>query len=152
MSDFENEFKTKLQTERTQFEGKKLELEMHMREIEMQHQLRERERELKRKRQITILEKDDVRSQSTNARDKSPFNWISKRRDVSECANAMNETQTPTRPKTRFDVSPERSGDSHYSRYLSSRDRSASVEDRDVLHKVIFALTLDIPAVAFYQS
>ena len=48
----------------------------------------------------------------------------------------MSETQTPNRSKTRFDVSPERSEDRHDSRYLKCRDRSASVKDRDVLHKV----------------
>ena len=136
MGDLEKEFDTKLQLERIQFERKKLEREMQMKNLEMQRQLRERERELERKLQITTLEKDDILSQSTKARDNSPFNWISKKRDVSEWANKLSETQTPTRPKTRFDVSLERSEDRHYSRYLNSRDRSASVEDRDVLHRV----------------
>ena len=48
----------------------------------------------------------------------------------------MSATQTPTGAKTRFDVSSEQSEDRHCSQYLNSRDRSASVEDRDVLHKV----------------
>ena len=60
----------------------------------------------------------------------------SQKKRCPEWANTMSETQTPTRPKTRFDVSPERSEDRHYSRYLNSRDRSATVGDRDVLHKV----------------
>ena len=48
----------------------------------------------------------------------------------------MSETQATTRLKTRFDVSSEQSEDMHCSQHLNSRDRSASVEDRDVLHKV----------------
>ena len=104
MMDFENDFETKLQIKKTQSKRKKLDLETQMKELEMQHQLREKEPELEHKSQITILEKDDVRSQSTKARDKSPFNWISRKRDVSEWANTISETQTPTRPKTRFDV------------------------------------------------
>ena len=80
MRDFENELETKLQPERTKIERKEFELELHMNKLEMQHQLLGRKREHERKLQITTLEKDDVRSQSTNSRDKSPFNWISKRK------------------------------------------------------------------------
>ena len=131
MRDFENEFETKLQLERTQFERKKLELEMQMKEIEMQHQLRQKERELERHLQRTALEKDDLRSQSTKARDKSPFNWTPKGRDVSEWATSMNDTRTPIRPRARFDVSPERNKHRHYPWYPNSRERSATVEERD---------------------
>ena len=52
---------------------------MQMKELEMQHQLRQKERDLERQLQRTALEKDDLRSQSTKARDKSPFNWTPKR-------------------------------------------------------------------------
>ena len=48
----------------------------------------------------------------------------------------MSETQTPSLPKTRFDVSPELSEVRHYLRYLNSRDCSASGEDIVVLQKV----------------
>ena len=98
MKEFEIEFETKLQIERAQFDRKRLELEMQMKELEMQ--MKELEKEL--------------RSQSTKARDKSPFNWTSKRRDVSEWANLTNETRTPIRPRARFDVSPERNKHRHY--------------------------------------
>ena len=67
MKKFEIEFETKLR--------KRLDLEMQMKELEMQHQLREKERDLERQLQRTALEKDDLRSQSTKARDKSSFNW-----------------------------------------------------------------------------
>ena len=61
--------------------------------------------------QRTALEKDDLRSQPNKARDKSPFNWTPKRRDVSEWANSMNDTRTPILPR---------------------RERSASVEEGDI--------------------
>ena len=82
----------------------------------MQHQLREREQDLERKLRIKLLEKDDVHSQTAKARDRSPFTWISKGIDISECAKTMSETQTPTQPKTIL--------------------MSARVEDKDVLNKV----------------
>ena len=41
---------------------------------ETKHQLLEEERELERKVKRTALENYDARSQSTGARDKSPFN------------------------------------------------------------------------------
>ena len=78
------------------------------------------------------MEKDDLRSQSTKARDKSPFNWTPKGRDVSEWANSMNDTQTPIRPRARFDVSAERNKHRHYPWCPNSRERSASVEERDI--------------------
>ena len=82
--------------------------------------------------QRTALEKDDLRSQTTKARDKSPFNWTPKGTDVSEWANSMNDTRTPIRPRTRFDVSLERNKHRHYPWYPNSRERSASVEEWDI--------------------
>ena len=78
MKDFEIEFERKLQVERTQFDRKRLELEIQMKELEMQHQLRQKQRDLERQLQRTALEKDDLSSQSTKARDNSPFNWTPK--------------------------------------------------------------------------
>ena len=132
MKEFEIEFEAKLQIERAQFDRKRLDLEMQMKELEMQHQLREKEQDLDRQLQKTALEKDDFRSQSTKARDKSPFNWTPKRRDVSEWANSMNDTRTPIRPRARFDVSPERNKQRHYPWYPNSRECSVSVEGRDI--------------------
>ena len=131
MKEFEIEFERKLQIERAQFHRKRLQLEMQMKELEMQHQLRQKERDLERQLQRTALEKDDLRSQSNKARDKSPFNWTPKGRDVSEWANSMNDTRTPIRPRAHFDVSPERKKHRHYPWYPNSRERSASVEERD---------------------
>ena len=74
MKEFEIEFERKLQIERAQFDRKRLELELQMKELEMQHQLRQKERDLERQLQRTALEKDDLRSQSTKGREKSPFN------------------------------------------------------------------------------
>ena len=132
IKEFEIEFERKLQIERAQFDRKRLDLEMQMKELEMQHQLREKERDLERQLQKTALEKDDFRSQSTKARDKSPFNWTPKGRDVSEWANSMNDTRTPIRPRARFDVSPERNKQRHYPWYPNSRERSVSAEVRDI--------------------
>ena len=132
MKEFEIEFEAKLQIERAQFDRKRLDLEMQMKKLEMQHRLREKERDLERQLQKSALEKDDFRSQSTKARDKSPFNWTPKGRDVSEWANSMNDTRTPIRPRARFDVSPERNKQRHYPWYPNSRERSVSVEGRDI--------------------
>ena len=104
---------------------------MQMKELEMQHQLRQKEGDLERQWQRTALEKDDLRSQSTKAYDKSPFNWTPKGRDVSEWANSMNDTRTPIRPRARLDVSPEWNKHRHYPLYQNSRERSASVEEQD---------------------
>ena len=132
MKECETEFETKLQIERLQFDRKNLELEMQMKELEMQHQLWDKERDLESQLQKTALEKDDLRSQSTKARDKSPFNWTPKGKDVSEWANSMNDTRAPIRTGARFDVSPERNEHRHYPWYSNSRKRSASVEERDI--------------------
>ena len=121
-----------MQIERAQFDRKRLYPEMQMKELEMQHQLRQKERDLKRQLQRIALEKDDLRSQSTKARDKSPFNWTPKGRDVSEWANSMNGKQTPIRKRARFDVSPERNKHRHYPWYPNSRERSVSAEELDL--------------------
>ena len=80
----------------------------------------------------TALENDDGRSQSTGARDKSPFNWTPKERDISDWASRIDNLTTPERSTARFEVTPEVNRHSHFSRYRSSRDRSSSVDDRDV--------------------
>ena len=74
MKKFDVEIKTKMRLEQARFERRRLELEMQMKELETKHQLLEEERELERKVKRTALENDDARSQSTGARDKSPFN------------------------------------------------------------------------------
>ena len=80
----------------------------------------------------TALENDNARSQSTSARDKSPFNWTPKKRDVSDWASRIDNLVTSDRSTARFEVTPEVNRQSHFSRYRSSQDRSSSVEDRDV--------------------
>ena len=121
------EFKTKMQLEQA-----RLELEMQMKELETKHQLLEEERELERKVKRTALENDGTRSQTTSAREKSPFNWTPKRRDVSDWASRIDNLLTPDRSTARFEVTPEVNRQSHFSRYRSSRDRSSSFEDRNV--------------------
>ena len=44
----------------------------------------------------------------------------------------MNNTRTPIRPRARFDVSRKRNKHRHYPWYPNSRERSASVEERDI--------------------
>ena len=84
MRKFDRDFETKMRLEQARFEWRKLELEMQMKELETKHHLLEGERELDRKVKRTPLENDDDRSQSTSARDKSPFNWTPKKSDVSD--------------------------------------------------------------------
>ena len=136
MKKFGIEFKTKMRLEQARFERMRLELEMQMKELETKHQLLEEERELERKVKRTALENQQhferARSQSTSARDKSPFNWTPKKRDVSDWASRIDNLLTPDRSTARFEVTPEVNRQSHFSRYRSSRDRSSSVEDRDV--------------------
>ena len=74
MKKFVIEFKSQMRLQQARFERRRLELEMQMKELETKHQLPEEERELERKMKRTALENDDARSQSTGARDKSPFN------------------------------------------------------------------------------
>ena len=129
---FDIEFETNIRLEQARFERRKLELEMQMKELETKHQLLEEERELERRVKRTALENDDVRSQSTSALDKSPFNWTPKKRDVSDWASKIDNLITPERSTARYEATPEVNRPSHFSRYRSSRDRFSSVEDRDV--------------------
>ena len=132
MKKFDIEFETKMRLEQAWFERRRLELEMQTKELETKHQLLEEERELGSKVKRTALEKDDAGSQSTGARDKSPINWTPKMRDVSDWASRIDNLLTPERSTARFEVTPEVNRPSHFSRYRSSRDRSSSVEDREV--------------------
>ena len=135
MKKFDIEFENKMRLEQARFERRKLELEMQMKELETKHQLLEEERELERKKKRTALENDDARSHSTGARDKSPFNWTPKKRDVSDWASSIENLLTTERSTACFEVTPEVNRHSHFSRYRSSQDRSSSVEDRYVSPK-----------------
>ena len=132
MRKFDIEFETKMRLEQARFERRTLELEMQMKELETKHQLLEEERELERKVKRTALESDDARSQSTSARDKPPFNWTPKKRNVSYWASRIDNLLTPEWSTARFEAIPEVNRNSHFSRYRSSRDRSSNVEDREV--------------------
>ena len=131
MKKFDIEFETKMRLEQARFEWRRLEQEMQMKELETKHQLLEEERELERKVKRTALENDGGRSQSTGAREKSPFNWSPKQRDVSDWASRIDNLLTPERSTARFEVTTEVNKYSHFSRYHNSRDRSSSVEDRE---------------------
>ena len=126
MKKFDIEFKTKVRLEKARFEKKRLELEMQMKELEGKHQPLEEERELERKVKRTTLENDDVRSQSTSDRYKSPFNWTTKKRDVSDWAIRIDNLLTPDRSTARFELTLEVARHSHFSQYRSSRDRSST--------------------------
>ena len=130
MKKFDIELETKMQMEQTRLERRKLELEMQMKELEIKHQLLVEERELERKVKRTALENNDARSQSTGAREISPFNWTPKKGDVSDWASRIDNLLTPERSTARFEVTPEVNRYSHFSRYRSSRDRSSSAEPR----------------------
>ena len=110
MKKFDIEFETKVRLELARFEWRRLELEMQTKELETKHQLLEEERELGSKVKRTALEKDDARSQSTGARDKSPFNWTPKMRDVSDWASRIGNLLTPERSTARFEVTLKRTG------------------------------------------
>ena len=88
MKKFDIEFETKMRLEQARFERRRLELEMQMKELETKHQLPEEERQLERKVKRTALENDDGRSQSTGARDKSPFNWTPNEKEMSQTGPA----------------------------------------------------------------
>ena len=153
MKKFDIEFETKMRLEQARFERRKLELEMQIKELETKHQLLEEERELERKGKRTASENDDARSQSTGARDKSPFNWTPKKRDVSDWASRIDNLLTPDRSTAHFVVNPEVNTQSHFSRYRSSRDRSSSVEDRDVPPELVcYHTTLGTQVAVAYQS
>ena len=134
------EFETKMQLEQTRFERRKLKLEMQMKEIETKHQLVEEERELERKMKRTALENGYGRSQSTNAPnqpDKSPLNWTPKKRNVSDWDSRTDNLLAPDRSTACFELTPEVNKPRHFSRYRSPRDRSSSVEDRDVSPRAV---------------
>ena len=142
-----------MQLEQARFERRRLELEMQMKELETKHQLLEEERELERKVKRTALENDDARSQSTSARDKSPFNWTPKKRDVSDWASRIDNLLTPDRSTARFEATPEVKRSSHFSKYRSSRDRSLSVEERAFSPKrVCYDTTVGTRVAVAYQS
>ena len=101
---FNIEFETKMRLEQARFERRRLELEIQMKELETKHQLVEEERELERKVKRTAIENDDGRSQSYGARDKSPFNWTPKERDVSDWASRIVKLLTPDRSTAHFEV------------------------------------------------
>ena len=106
MKKFDIEFETKMRLDQARFERRKLELEMQLKELETKYQLLEEERELERKVKRTALENDDAHSLSTGARDKSPFNWTPKTRDVSDWASRIGNLLTPQRSTARFEVTP----------------------------------------------
>ena len=132
MEKFDTEFETKTRLEQARFERRKLELKMQMKELETKHRLLEEERQLERKVTRTALENDDVHSQSTSARNKSLFNWTPKKRDVSDWASRIDNLLTSDGSTACLEVTPEVNRPSHFSRYRNSRERSSSVEDRDV--------------------
>ena len=132
MKKFDIKFETKMRLEQARFERRKLELEIQMKELETKRQLLEEERELERKVKRTALENVDARPQSTGARDKSPFSWTPKKRDVSDWAGRIDNLLTPKRSTARFEVTPEVNRYSHFSRYRNSGDRSSSAENQDV--------------------
>ena len=129
---FDIAFKTKMRLEQARFERRRLELKMQKKELETKHQLLEEEREQERKRKRTALDNDDVRSQSTSARDQSPFNWTPKTRNVSEWASRIDNFLTTERSTARFEAITQVNRHSHFSRYRSSQDRYSSVEEGDV--------------------
>ena len=71
-----------MRQQQVRFQRRKLELEMQMSELETKHHLLEEDLELERKVKRKAIENDDVHSQSTCARDKSRFNWTTKKRDI----------------------------------------------------------------------
>ena len=130
MKKFDIEFETKIQLEQARW--RRLELEMQMKELETKQQLLDEERQLECKVKRTALENDDARSQSTGARDRSPFNWNQAKSDVSDWVSRIDNLLTPERSTARFETTTETNRQSHFSRYRSSRDRSSSFEHRDV--------------------
>ena len=131
MKKFDIDFKTKTRIEQVRFELRRPELKMQMKELETKQQLLEEERELERKVKRTGLENDDVRSQSTSARDQLPFNWTPKKKDVLAWACRIDNLLTPERSIARFEATPDVIRTSHFSRYRNSRNCSSSAQDRD---------------------
>ena len=125
---------------------------MQMKDLETKHQLLQQERELERKVKRRALENDGVRCQSTGARDISPFNWSPKKKNVSDWVSRIDNLLIPERSTARFEVTPEVNRHSHFSHYRSSRNRTSSVEDRDVFPRAVNDTTLSIQALVTYQS
>ena len=94
--------KTKIQLEQPRFEGRKLEPELQMEELKTKHHLLEEQRELERKVKRIALKSEDVRSQSTNAPEKSCLNSISQKRDVTDWVSRIDNPLTPDRSTARF--------------------------------------------------
>ena len=123
-------------------------MEMQMKELETKHQLLEEERELERKVKRTALENGDARFQSTGARDKSPFNWALKKRDVSDWASRIDNLLTPERSTARFEATPE----------VNSHDIAAHETDPQLLKtktfhpELVYYTALAIHVVVTYQS
>ena len=84
MKNIDKKFETNMRLEQARFEWRDIELEKQMKKLETKHQLLEGERELERKVKRTVLENEDVRSQSTISQDKTNFNRTPKTRDVSD--------------------------------------------------------------------
>ena len=114
MKKFDIKFEIKMRMEQARFERRRLELETQMKELEVKRQLCEEDRELERKVKRTGLEIDDVHSQSISARDKSPFEWNPRKRDVSEWANRIDNLLTPERSTARFEATREVNRHSHF--------------------------------------
>ena len=124
---------------------------MQRKELETKHQLLEEERELEFEVKRTALENDDARSQSTSARDTSPFNWTSKKIDVSDWACRIVNLLAPERSTARFETTPEVNRQSHFSRYRSSRDRCSSPRDREVSPELVYDISLAIQLVVTFR-
>ena len=69
---------------------KQTKAEIANREIETKHQQLEDERKLECKVGRTVLENDNIRSQSTGAREKQPLNWTPKQICASDWARYHN--------------------------------------------------------------
>ena len=137
MKKFDIEFETKTRLEQARFERRKLQLEMQMTELETKHHLLEEEPELDRKAKRTLLENEDIRSQSTGAQDKSPLNWTPRKRDVSSFTSRIESLLTPDGSTACLEATTELNSHSHFSQYGSARDRSSSVEHRLVHPRAI---------------
>ena len=106
-----------MRLEQARFEPRRLELEIKMGELETKHHLLGEEHELERKVKRTALQKDAVCFQTTSARNKSPFNWTPKTREVSDWASRIDQLLTPDRSSARFELTLEMNSHSHFSRY-----------------------------------
>ena len=108
MKKFDIEFETKLRLEQARFDRRKLELAVQMKVLKTNHQILEEGRELERKGKRTALENEDDHSQSSSARDKSPFIRTLKNRDTSDWAGKTEHLLTLERALARFKATIER--------------------------------------------